>query len=259
MATIQPVRFETYGATAWDAADGSLAGEFLLRRQGDSVTYSATGLVDGSQSWTTNQWVGAVITANGSTGTVTANGATSLSIVSWTGGDPSNGTAYQVDFGVLDANTSTSVVKLGKAPDLILKVFFDVDPTELTTSDSVNFDAGMLHNWGVNAVLPYDAAGTVDTTDKITELAAGDSNNPFDLTQNWIDDLFDQGDLGTPSGRTNSFALRVVEDTELEAGDIIITEFASASLTLAAADFLPPRNRVFVPRSIVIPRGSFAA
>lgn len=51
-------------------------------------TPGATTLTDLTSTWTTNQWVGAIVSMGGSTATVVSNSGTTLTFSGWTGGTP---------------------------------------------------------------------------------------------------------------------------------------------------------------------------
>ncbi|MHB8507897.1 MAG: hypothetical protein ACYDGR_04510, partial [Candidatus Dormibacteria bacterium] len=64
---------------------------------GVSVAYSATGLSDTVQSWSTNVWLGAKVTAaTGSYGYVSGNTGTGITTTGWSNGTPPAGTGYSV-------------------------------------------------------------------------------------------------------------------------------------------------------------------
>jgi hypothetical protein len=71
-----------------------------LMGDGGIVSSATTStLTDSSQSWLTNEWIGAtvkVIIGGSSVGTVISNTATSLTVGSWTGGTPAAGNHYHV-------------------------------------------------------------------------------------------------------------------------------------------------------------------
>lgn len=228
MAAFDPVKCDSHDASAWDAADGAVQKNFL--DEGDAnaaVSTTDTTLTDTRESWTASQWVGWIVECGGKTMTVTANTATVLTGASWSGGgNPGNGLAWKLDNKVTDDNTAIDFAKQGKSPDDIVKVYFDLDPLGLAVGNTISVWVSGLHNYGTMALLPYSSASGVTTTDKITVAAVANSELVFTLTQNWIDDLFDQGDLGTVSGRTNSFAVRIVEDLEIS-GDAKLTEIDS--------------------------------
>lgn len=237
MPAFDPVKSDSRDASAWDADDGAVVTQLL--DEGDAnaaVSTTDTTLTDTREAWDTDQWVNYIVTAGGKTMTVTSNTATVLTGASWSGGgNPGNGTAWKIDLGVTDDDTGTSVVKQGKAPNDIVKTFFDIDPTGLETTNTITVHFGMSHNYGTMALLPYDAANSVLNTNKLTYALSGGTPAVFTFSQAWIDDLFDQGDLGTVSGRTNSFAVRIVEDLEIN-GDLEITEIDSVLSEAAAAD-----------------------
>lgn len=102
-----------------------------------------------------------------------------------------------------DGNTGVECIKVGKAPDDLLRVTFSADPTLLQTTDTItSFDVG-FHNMSVLALYPYTTATAVSATNKITN-SGGSGTLVFTLTQAFIDDLFDQG--------SGSFAVRIHED-----------------------------------------------
>jgi hypothetical protein len=62
---------------------------------------SSTSVTDSSQSWFTNEWIGATAeiisgTGNGSKGTVTSNTATALTVTSWSGTAPAASSQFRV-------------------------------------------------------------------------------------------------------------------------------------------------------------------
>lgn len=85
----------------------------------------------------------------------------------------------------------------------------------LKSSDTISIWATALSTYTTMALLPYDAAGSVATGNKIT-LTAATGENKFTLTQAFIDDLYDDSDF---------FWVRVVEDTAI-----------SGTFTLAEVD-----------------------
>lgn len=191
MTAFDPSFAASYDCVDRDAADGSLVSDIL--DSGTSTGVTATTLTDSGKAWGSNVWNGAVVTSGGSTATVTSNDGTVLTFTGgWTGGTPATG-AYIVDIGLADDDTTTQVVKQGKSPDDIAKVHFPVDPLGLSTSDTISVHFGMTMNYVEMAILPYDAAGTVDPTNRIAYTLSGGSPAVFTLTQNFIDDLFDQG------------------------------------------------------------------
>lgn len=132
-----------------------------------------------------------------------------------------------------DDTTTDSSNKQGKSPDDILRLEFP-NLSTIAVGDTVSVWIIALHEYVTGALLPYDGASSVLTTNKITVTMVDDSENIFTLTQAFIDDLFDQG--------SGTWACRFVEDGEI-AGDTNITEIDS-DLTLAAAAALLPKSRV---------------
>lgn len=126
---------------------------------------------------------------------------------------------------VADDDTVSTVTKQGKSPDDIIRVDYAVDPTGLSTSNSITVHFGMTMNYAVMKLVPYDAASGVLGTNKLTYALSGGSPAVFTFTQAFIDDLFDQGG--------GSFAVRIAEDTAAIAGDVVIAEI-DADLTAAA-------------------------
>jgi hypothetical protein len=62
-----------------------------------TLGYTANSLVDASKSWIPGQWVGAVVTAGGNSGTVASNTATTLTLTAnWTPSTPAALTAYSL-------------------------------------------------------------------------------------------------------------------------------------------------------------------
>lgn len=62
-----------------------------------AVTTTNTTLTDTREAWVVNSWVGAVVTCNGKTMTVTSNTATTLTGASWSGGgNPGNEFAWSI-------------------------------------------------------------------------------------------------------------------------------------------------------------------
>ena len=249
MPAFDPVKCDGRDATGATDADGSVTAEHL--DEGDAnaaVSTTDTTLTDTRESWTTGQWVGWIVESGGKTMSVTANTATVLTGASWSGGgNPGNGLAWKLDQHVTNDVTTTSFGKQGKNPNEIIKVFFDLDPLGLGTSDTVTVHFGMTHNYVTMALLPYDAASTVDSTNRLTYAASGGSPAVFTFSQAFIDDLFDQGNLGTVSGRTNSFAVRIVEDLEIS-GDIEVNEIDSI-LTEGAGVVTRPKP-VIISRAV---------
>ncbi len=145
--------------------------------------------------------------------------------------DAADGSVVADYLSTLDDNdTAVGVVKQGKAPDDILRIEFP-NLASIVNTDTVSVWAIGAHNYVTMALLPYNAAGTVLTTNKITltaQAAPGGGETKFTLTTAFIGDLFDQGG--------GTWAARVVEDGEI-AGDINISEIDS-DLTAGAADVL---------------------
>ena len=118
--------------------------------------------------------------------------------------------------GLTDGDLLTNVVQQGTSPDEILKLEFPSLST-LSAMDTVTVEVIQLTSYVTMALLPYDADGTVDTSNKITVTAATGTNT-FTLTQVFIDDLFDRGG--------GKWACRVVEDLAI-AGNAAISECGS--------------------------------
>ncbi len=134
--------------------------------------------------------------------------------------------------GLDDNDTGTNVVKLGKAPDDIVRVEFPNLAT-LTTSDTVSVYWGSLHNFVTMTLVPYDAAAGVDTTNNI--IVAVDlipSPAVFTLTSGFIAALHDLG--------SDTWAARITEnggiggDVQLREVDSDLTEAAGAFVDLAS-------------------------
>lgn len=130
----------------------------------------------------------------------------------WDGADGSEIASYLA--GLTDGNIAITQVSQGLAPDDILRIELPNKST-IAVGDTVTVWVGTeeidevpsaLINYGTMALLPYDAAGTVTTGNKITVTAAV-GVNLFTLTQAFIDDLFDQG--------SGTWAARIVEDGEI--------------------------------------------
>ena len=135
--------------------------------------------------------------------------------------------AAQTDFLTCgtDNNTSTSCVKQGKSPDDVVRLEY-ANLINKSVGDTISVYFGMTHNYGTMALVPYDGATSVLTTNKLTYVISGGSPAVFTLTQAWMDDLHD---LGSGKG-----ACRFVEDGEIN-GDIEITE-VDADLVDAAGN-----------------------
>lgn len=92
---------------------------------GDSGTATgsgATSLTDALKAWTTNQWIGARVWAEGKWAIVTANTATVLTVGAWNGGTPATTATYtlQGDLGTTDCplEYASAITSLKLANDL---------------------------------------------------------------------------------------------------------------------------------------------
>lgn len=63
---------------------------------GTSTATSATTLTDSGKSWTTNEWVGGLVSTGASTMRIVSNTGTELTGIAWVGGTPATG-AYNLD------------------------------------------------------------------------------------------------------------------------------------------------------------------
>jgi hypothetical protein len=63
---------------------------------GTATSTNSTTLNDSTKSWTANAYIGGTIVAGSSSGVITANGTTSITVSSWTGGTPSGTSAYTI-------------------------------------------------------------------------------------------------------------------------------------------------------------------
>lgn len=113
--------------------------------------------------------------------------------------------------------------KIGKAPDDVLRIELP-NLSTIAVGDTITVEITGIHNVGTLALLPYNAASTVLTTNKITVTGAT-GTIVFTLTQAFIDDLFDQGG--------GTWAARLTEDLGIS-GDFSYTEVDS-DLTLGGA------------------------
>lgn len=231
MAARDPVRISSLDASDWNAVDGVVVENFLwFATAAAAVSTTDTTLTDTRAVWITDEWAGVVVSAGGKTMSVTSNTGTVLTGASWSGGgNPGNNVSYKLDKGLAD-NLTVNVVKQGKAPDDIIKIWYDLDPDGLSTSDTFTFNIQGLHNYVTGTVLPYNAATTVLTGNKLTYTAAT-GDNTTTVTSGFRTDLNDLGDPGT--GHSVSFAIRMVEDGEIN-GDCQLAE-VDADLTEAAA------------------------
>ena len=66
---------------------------------GTSSTNDATHMNVASAIWVASQWVGNIVTCGGSTGLVTANTTTQLTVDSWVGGTPADGSTFTMAIG----------------------------------------------------------------------------------------------------------------------------------------------------------------
>jgi len=127
----EPHLYETpFGLVAkFDYAVGSQGPVFYAEKTyydiGDSGTATAsasTTLTDSKKAWTTNQWVGARVWAEGKWMTVTSNTATILTGAAWNGGTPSSTASYTIqgDLGTTDCplEYASAVASLKLANDL---------------------------------------------------------------------------------------------------------------------------------------------
>ena len=113
-----------------------------------------------------------------------------------------------------DGNTSTTCVKQGKDPDDVERLeYASLKNKDANGTITVHFPGD--HQYTTMALLPYDGATTVDTTEKLTYAISSGTPAVFTLPQSFLDKLHD---LGSGKG-----AVRIVEDGEI-AGDISIAE-----------------------------------
>lgn len=130
---------------------------------------------------------------------------------------------------IIDDDTVTGVGKQGKAPNDILRVEFP-GKADIAAGDTVTVWTGMTHNYTTMALLPYDAAGGVDETNRISVAVAAETI--FTLTSGFITALFDQGG--------GTWAARIAEDTVAIDGDVEIAEVDSNLTTAPAGPPIPP-------------------
>lgn len=75
-----------------------------------NTTYTATTMTDSTpQVWIRDEWVGHTITAGASTGTITANEGSSVTVGSWSAGTPANGTGYSINSGMTATQTAVRI------------------------------------------------------------------------------------------------------------------------------------------------------
>lgn len=132
-----------------------------------------------------------------------------------------------------DDDTTTMAIKQGKDPDDIMRVEFP-GLSDIAVGDTISVHFGMLMNYDVMALLPYDGATSVLNTNRLTYTLSGGSPAVFTLTSNFI------GDLCSTCGET--WAARIAEDTVAIDGDILVTEVDS-NLTTGAA---PPSQVIMI-------------
>jgi len=119
---------------------------------------------------------------------------------------------------VTDDDTSTSCAKQGKNPDDIIRIEYPDLLNFVAGVDSVTVHFGNDHNYTVIALLPYDGAISVLTTNKLTYAISSGTPAVFTPDANFLADLHD---LGSGKG-----AVRIVEDGEID-GDLAINECQS--------------------------------
>ena len=85
---------------------------------GTSTATGATSLTDGGASWTVDAYIGLTVYSNGSSGVVTTNSATVLTVASWTGGTPTAVKPYMV--GAAGINGPVGAVTLATCTGVVL-------------------------------------------------------------------------------------------------------------------------------------------
>lgn len=124
--------------------------------------------------------------------------------------------------------------KVGKSPDDVLRIEFP-DLSTIAVGDTVTIQQIGYHNVATLALLPYDGASSVLTTNKITFTTGSTPEAAvFTLTQAFIDDLFDQG--------SGTWACRLTEDNGLS-GDYKYSE-VDGDLTTGVAGVEPEQVSV---------------
>lgn len=229
MTVVDPLAGASHDASGPLADDGSLVEEFL--DSGTSTGVTPTTLEDTSKAWATDTWIGAIVTSDGKTLTVTSNTGTVLTgTAGWSPSDPASGLFYKVDKGLADDNLTVSVIKQGKSPDDIVRMTF-VRFADLAVGDTVTVREVGLHNYVNMALIPYvNTVGGVSQVagERLSETASDPIT--FTITQAFKDALVDQGG--------DSWAARIVEDLEIN-GDVKISEVDS-DISEAAGVTLTP-------------------
>jgi hypothetical protein len=130
--------------------------------------------------------------------------AKSTNVATWSAADGSDSGDFTST--LTDGDTGTGVVVVGGAgpTGTVLRCKFSGLGT-LASGDTISVWVSALSTYATMALLPYDAAGTVATGNKIT-LSAAVGENKFTLTQAFIDDLYDD---------SGNFWVRVVEDAAI--------------------------------------------
>jgi hypothetical protein len=90
-----------FGVTPGASTQFTIMKSGMMGDGGTASSASATSITDSSQSWFTNEWIGATVgiifgTGLGSTGTVTSNTATTLTVGSWSGTAPAASSRFNV-------------------------------------------------------------------------------------------------------------------------------------------------------------------
>jgi hypothetical protein len=102
--TAKEVDYFTIGSLFLEQAGVTKIDNLLIGKNSGTSPYygtasTATGtttLTDTTASWTTNAYVGMVVTSENSFGVVSSNTSTVLTVSSWTNGTPVSGTSYSI-------------------------------------------------------------------------------------------------------------------------------------------------------------------
>ena len=93
-----------------------------------------------------------------------------------------------------DGSTATTCARIARPQQskLLIRIEYSDGLAGLATGDTVTVNCGKLRNSGNIVLIPYSSASGVTVTNKVA-VAPIVGDNVFTLTQNFIDDLFDQG------------------------------------------------------------------